>query len=520
MMVGLRDRFGKYASPSSWANTTFSTDPMIPSSTSDRHGPKDEMGYNHNSLRRRLVQSLNRRSSLSAWHSVVYHTIRDSNQEQRPSIVQKSIKSLSSSLKDRFSSDTSADSETQDQPRSVIRKSFSSISSSLRGLRTSVDSRLSQNAEGCSRATKLARSVSTRPSCRSFGCSTDASSGDDSVPRLPDLEDMVINTKPEKTSVEAQSPSTLFSMGIFDSLDRPLAANIHGLDQAPNECNEPTVRQSTPNVVRFPIRVKRPDQAFSKTSDTPAAPQETCLRATSGLGAPDCPEQTKDIAKNALETSKKEGERQRLCKKVFVRVPDTDDHSKPWPKNKYPDLRAALIDLCIRFKPYYAPFAAYTSSNRTIQLFPSDFKPPVYLPLTSVSTMFTLKAALDNWDSTVFSRSLPQDERKSDDPTIIKRALSTVVESVLDPTPEHSSPHAPDLIDDETLDESLEDRTLDMDEGFDDGMLDPDPSFVVGHGPFPKSSRTLLNAQLEWSDETLLSENSDLTIASPLGFYP
>ncbi|OTA93070.1 hypothetical protein M434DRAFT_386337 [Hypoxylon sp. CO27-5] len=312
-------------------------------------------------------------------------------------------------------------------------------------------------------------------------------------------------------------------MGIFDSLDRPLAANIHvtfdlivELDPAPNDCNEPTVRQSTPNVVRFPIRVKRPDQAVSKTNATPAAPQETCPRAASGLGTPDCPEQTKDIAKNALETSKKEGERQRLCKKVFVRVPDTDDHSKPWPKNKYPDLRAALIDLCTRFKPYYAPFAAYTSSNRTIQLFPSDFKPPIYLPLTSVSTMFTLKAALDNWDSTVFSRSLPQDERKSDDPTITKRALSTVVESALDSTPKHSSLHVPDLSDDETLDESLEDKTLDMDEGFDDDMLDPDPSFLVGHGPFPKPSRTLL----EWSDETLLSENSDLTIASPLGFYP
>ncbi|KAI0146034.1 hypothetical protein F4776DRAFT_674677 [Hypoxylon sp. NC0597] len=517
-MVGLRDRFGKYASPSSWANTTFSTDPMVPSSTSDEHGLIDDMGCNRSSLRQRLVQSLNRRGSLSAWHSVVYHTIRDGNQEQRPSVIRKSIRSLSSSLKDRFSSDTSADNETQSRPRSVIRKSFSSMSSSLRGLRTSIDSRLSQDAGGSSRPTRLSRSASTRPSCHNFGCSTDVSSGDDAVPRLPDLEDMVVNKKSEKTSAEVQSPNTLFSMGIFDSLDRPLAADMHaGLDQAPKECNEPTVRQSTPNVVRFPIRVKRPDQAVSKINATLGAPQGSCLRAVSDSGSADCPEQTKDIAKNALETSKEE-KRQRPHKKVFVRVPDTDDHSKPWPKNKYPDLRAALTDLCTRFKPYYAPFAAYTSSNRTIQLFPSDFKPPARL-FTSDSIMFTLQAALDNWDSTVFSCSLSQDERKEEDSTITERALSTVAESVLDSMPEHSSLHASGLSG-RILGAGFDNETLDMDEGFDDDMLDPDPSFIVQHRPFPKPKRTLLNSQLEWSDETLLSEDDDLTIASSLGFYP
>ncbi|KAI1417717.1 hypothetical protein F5Y13DRAFT_151676 [Hypoxylon sp. FL1857] len=203
---------------------------------------------------------------------------------------------------------------------------------------------------------------------------------------------------------------------------------------------------------------------------------------------------------------KEEEEHQRLGNRVYVMVPDKNDHSKPWPKNKYPDLKTALTDLCIRFKPYYAPFAAYINFTCTIQLFPPNFKPPTHFPPISGSTMFTLQNALDNWDSTLFSRSLLQDEEETED--------SINVESTLSMTAESGSTHAWSSLNVTELGDE------DLDEGVDDDdTLDSDDALSIAKDRlFPELDRPLSASELEWSDETLIDDDDNLTIPSPLGF--
>ncbi|KAI0841649.1 hypothetical protein F5Y06DRAFT_307630 [Hypoxylon sp. FL0890] len=465
-MGGFRERIGKYASPSPKANTTFLTDPKNTLLTSNPHGLIDERGCNRNSLRQRFVQSLNRKRSLPAWHSIEYDLVDAASQKQQPLSIRKSISSFSSSLRGRFSSDASADSETQDRRQSVIRKSFGSVSSSLRGIRSSMDSRLSRDRGRQTVAILF---------------------GDESVPRSPDLEDVVAAMKLEK-SAEVQSPSTLCSASTFDNLDR--ASTINRPGETTTDHNDPTDRQRTPNAVRFPIRVKRPELVDSETNVPPGTAQNSRLKA--------------------------EEERQRRAKIVYVFVPDQDDHSKPWPKKKYPDLRTALTDLCTRFKPYYAPFAAYTILTRTIQLFPPNFRPPTHLPLILGSTMFTLQEALDNWVSTLFSRSLSPDEEEAEDSTNTERTFSTVAECGLS-TMQEDAPLPASDIDDETLDDTLNDDLIDSDEGFDHDRLYSDAPFIAEKMQLSIPSRTLFTSPLNWSVETLDTKIGDMTIDSSMG---
>ncbi|KAI2466997.1 hypothetical protein F4781DRAFT_433858 [Annulohypoxylon bovei var. microspora] len=546
-MVSLRERMGKHYTPYPRTNVSdmgFYADPAISMSISDRRGLMEEIGNSRSSLRQRFIQSLNRKRSLPTWQSIEYGTVRDKNQEQRPSLIRKSISSLSSSLRDRFSLDAS----TEDENRpSVIRKSFGSMSSSFRGLRTSMGSRPSQDEEyhaaklpycELSKSVGYAGGNSYRSNYHGLEQSSSASSGDNSVPRLPGLDEMIAKAKAERTSSDDQSPNSLFSMSIFDSLDRPIAVDYH--DKSMTEYIEPAAEKSIPIIGRLPIRLKCPNPTLSKRIARSKAIQHTQPQIPSedDSGYSSCSGKTKDNASDAPGTSKvpvawldfilemsiatrsevaqaripietEEERYRRLSKRVYVFVPDENDHGKPWPKKAYPDLKIALTAICTRFKPFYAPFAAYTNLTRTVQLFPADFKLPRNFSLIPGSIMFTMQEALDNWESTLFSRSLSVVDEETEDQETTEVTLDTVAGSESDRTCEISP--SPSNFSSEDLDDIIDYSMLEP---------SPSPSIIVETNPLEQPNQLMENSQMSWSDESLSTDDYDMTIASRMGFMP
>ncbi|KAI1213110.1 uncharacterized protein F4807DRAFT_471587 [Annulohypoxylon truncatum] len=544
-MIGLRERTGNRTTPSTKANVSdmgFFADPAALTSISDRHGLIDEMRNGRNSLRQRFIQSLNRKRSFPAWQpaqSVEYGTTRDDNQEKQTSLIRKSISSLSSSLRDSFSLDSSA--EDENRP-SVIRKSFGSMSSSLRGLRTSLGSRPSQDQENdseklpyCdfSRSIGYASGISGRSNRRGFGRSSNASSGDNSIPQLPGLDEMIAKARAERLSSDDQSPNSLFSMSIFDGLDRPIAT-----DYPDKEYTEPATEQPPPILGRFPIRLKCPNPTLSKRIARSKAEQRIQPRVPSDdSGYSSGSDKTKDNASNTPGTSKvpvtwldsilemtvatRDGVRQvripteteeerytRLSKKVYVFVPDETDHAKPWPKKTYPDLKTALVAICTRYKPFYAPFAAYTNLTRTVQLFPADFKLPRNTSVIPGSIMFTMQEALDNWESTLFCRSLSVVEEETEDQGTIEMTFDTGAEFGSEGTCEISPPPSYNISNHES------DETLDY------SMLEPSPesSILIETNPLKNPNQLMEDSQTSWTDQSMSTEDYDMTIASRMGF--
>ncbi|KAI1104652.1 hypothetical protein F4804DRAFT_179325 [Jackrogersella minutella] len=560
-MVGLRDRFGKYTTPSyPGANAPdmgFFADPTVSLPIGERHGMIDDLGGNRNSLRKRFIQSLSRKKSFPSWQPIDYSTVHDKSQEQRPSLIRKSISSFSSSLRDRFSLDASTEDEDQNGRHSVIRKSFGSMSSSLRGLRTSMGSRPSTDEEPLSAKipycdfsrTIGSVGISSRQNYRDFrrGHLSDASSGGDSVPRLPGLDEMIAKARAEKASIDDQSPNSLFSMSIFDGLDHPTTADCHGKGVV--EHHEPAARQPGPIQGRLPIRIKRNDLTTSKRTTKAKAIQNSRPRNISDSGYSGCSSPTKDGVESVFETWRvpvqwrdtiletsilmrsevhvpapsfetEEEEAQRLSKRVHVIVPDESDHSKPWPKQVYADLRAAVEDVCDRFKPFYAPFAAYTSSNRTVQLFPPDFKLPGDFGFIPGSTMFTLQEALDNWESTIFARSLSEgaDEAERSEDSIVTEITWGTSEKTTesDRTQANSPLHVYDL--------DSSDMDLDLDENFtDSSTLAPEPFILDENDILRQPDEFMQDSLMSWADTSFSSDDiddDDMTIATRMGFIP
>lgn len=139
--------------------------------------------------------------------------------------------------------------------------------------------------------------------------------------------------------------------------------------------------------------------AFRRRQNTPATSRlptqwlDSVLESSISVRDNICPAQRRVFASEA------EAERlQKLDKRVRVLVPDENDNSKPWPKTSYPDLQIALTDLYARFKPYYAPFAAYTGVNRTVQLFPPDFVLPEGARFSD-TIIFNIEEVLRNWNT-------------------------------------------------------------------------------------------------------------------------
>ncbi|KAI2630826.1 hypothetical protein GGR54DRAFT_648372 [Hypoxylon sp. NC1633] len=508
----------------------------------DRHGPADETKVGEKSLRRRLIRSLNRRRSFPAWQPVEFRSALNDTPEEQPSFIRKSLSSVSSSLKSHLLSDSPADSEAQSQSSSVIRKSLSSMSSSVRGIRSSMSSRLSRDTERRSATVHYGNlpeaefmghfSIHSRR--RTAGQASNISCRRDSIPQLPDLEEMMAHIKKEKTSTDDQSRNSLFSMSIFDCFDNPTAVNWEDKDEG--ECDEPTERQPTPIVGRLPIRLKRPDARASRGESSSNTARGIHLRTSVDSGCSGCSNEIdsnlagvtsttklpKEWLERILETSidvrndtcevhvsvpQNETDEERLRRLgmvVYVFVPDDDNPKMPWPKISYPDLKAALVDLCTRFKPYYAPFAAYTGLTRTIQLFSPDFKIDDHESLSPGVTIFNIQEALDNWDAPTSLLSIIEEDRETEEQTISDRTFTTITEPPSEGPQEYVPLHTYDL------------GVVSMDEDRYDDMVESDTSCCDENRPPKQSNHVMMISELGKSYETL-STDDDMAVTSQIG---
>ncbi|KAI0115212.1 hypothetical protein F4814DRAFT_418658 [Daldinia grandis] len=534
-MASLRERLHQRATARpevDMKDLEYLTDPQAPSPTKDRYDMREKSkAKKYYSLRRRFVLSLDRKRVLPIWRHIEHSTACEEAQEPQPSLIRKSIKSFSSSLRDRLSSDTSTKSEGQSRRSSVIRKSISSMSSSLRGIRSSISSRPSQDGSteyhtGPENTGTLVNvhGISRR---NSLGHISSTSFGQDSAPRLPDLETMVANIKVRGKFTGDRSPNTAFNMSIFDGLDgsytAPYTANSNNRATAGQK--EPTTRRPSPTAERFPVRIKRPDLTVVERPAGPRVNQENLLTTASSQGPADYPEQINADLNRApknqkvpthridriLETSitmREQGcqlykpipdyklrERLRhLESRVYVFVPNESDRSKPWPRKRYSDLESALKDLCARFKPYYASFAAFTPEARTIQLFPPNFRMPNGMGLMPGTIIFSIQEAMDNW-YVGSPMDGPSEEEKE-----IKGSMTTQTTQT-----DSSIATEPDIY---AMQEDKRPYVYDTDKAsLNDGIREPG---VLALGEYKLGS----------SEESLVTDDYDMTIASKMGFIP
>lgn len=246
-MVSFRGKIGNYALAYPKADAPGLedfTESAASSSDENRHFPGDESKGNKSSLRHRFKQTLNVRKSCSALRPTEYDTAYDNAQSHQGSVIRKSFSSLSSSLRQRFSSDETSSSENQSRQASVIRKSFGSMSSSLRGIR-SMGSRSSQDKErrpattrcrSFYEAAELVGSPIVHPDHLGFDSACNVvtwDDWDDSVPQLPELDDIITCGWTEDMIPEDVPPNTLANLSIFGRLDDPLTTAWNGKEYIP-----------------------------------------------------------------------------------------------------------------------------------------------------------------------------------------------------------------------------------------------------------------------------------------------
>ncbi|KAI1769074.1 hypothetical protein GGR53DRAFT_277750 [Hypoxylon sp. FL1150] len=379
-------------------------------SDSDYYSSKlnDPSPIKNGSVRQRLMKSLSHTRSFPTWDQT--QSSQGSSEVARKeniSMLRRSLSSISSSLRRRLSSSGyPAGDETSDRRPSVIRKSFGSMSSSLRGIRSSMSSRRSQDIE--ERATgdhyhtisgALGRSSSRK--YNSFGrLSSDPYH--DSVPRLPALDEMIAKAQADKATPIIQSPNSL--MGMFDTFDGPIGQSWHA---------------------SLPIRLKDPTRLFVDCNGEAKALSEAVREA---VRTPECPSdastQTTDDQRGLrsskvpvgwidriLETSAPTRDRvvptgsslappvpSASGQRVNVNVPDEKDHSKPWPRRSYRDMKSALAAVCGRLRPFYAPFAAYSDRTHTLHLFPPAFGAHHRPDSIPHLIFFNMQEILDTWN--------------------------------------------------------------------------------------------------------------------------
>ncbi|KAI1484043.1 hypothetical protein F4774DRAFT_423533, partial [Daldinia eschscholtzii] len=454
--------------------------------------------------------------------------IDSDTQDHHSSFIRKGINSFSS-LRDRFSSDTSTESDIQSHRPSVIRKSISSMSSSLRGIRSSLSSRPSRDGSTqyytSADNTVMLSNFSGRPRRNSSDHLSNTSSGKSSVPRLPNLDTIVMNARAGERFTKNRSPNTLFSMSIFDRLDGTFTTNPD--DDVEVEKDEPITRQPSPHVGRFPVRIKRPDSTATEKLPEPRTSQNNLLTNTNDQdpvdwlalgnvsldGAPEATRVPMQWIDRILETSVTMRDQvfrplqtisddeikerlRRLDTRVYVFVPDTNDNNKPWPRKHYPDLETALKDLCTRFKPYYASFAAFTPETRNIQLFPPNFILPENRCLIPGTIIFNIQDALDNWYAGSPIDGPCEEGDDTNDSTTMEIDLSLLTE------PEIYT------IGEDPISGVYDTDSMKMGGSFyDDDVREPEMAAFAQHG-------------LGSSEESLLTDDYDMTIASKMGFVP
>ncbi|KAI1799519.1 hypothetical protein F4811DRAFT_568149 [Daldinia bambusicola] len=531
-MASLRERFLKFATAAhpiaDAEDLGYLTDPKIPFPSKDRLHITEKLKLKQSSLRRRFARSLDRRRSFPGWQPIEHDAADSDIQEHHPTFIRKGINSFSS-LRDRFSSDISTESDVPSHRPSVIRKSISSMSSSLRGIRTSISSRPSRDGstqyQTSAENTGVLSNFSNCPRRNNLDhIPSNTSSAKSSVPRLPDLDTMVANSQVRERYTQNRSPNTLFSMSIFDSLDGPFITNRNGNSEAEKDGLKP--RSSPPNAGRFPVRIKRTDSTTTEKMEEPrvslslstiASDQELSDWEAYGIHNPTWePEATKvpvdwidyiletsvtarDQALESRKSTSDDENKEKLRRKettVYVSVPDKNDNTKPWPRNRYPDLETALKDLCARFKPYYASVAAFTPETRKIQLFPSNFNIPVNRCLIPGTVIFNVQDAMDNWYAGSPIDGACGHEHGMDDATTTEADLSSLNSPEVYMINEYEAPRA---YDSDSMNVALSIN--------DNNIREPKPPVFAA----PKLGN---------SEESLMTDDYDMAIASRMGYVP
>ncbi|KAI5868154.1 hypothetical protein GGS23DRAFT_591949 [Durotheca rogersii] len=388
-------------------------------------------------LRQRLAQSLSRRlPHLAARESGAAHLETGELPQSR---LRKSISSISSSVKNRFSANRPRCRESEDQDSRLweISKKIGYVSSSLRGIRSSVDARLSPSRSRryatvqCCRSSRAGGNGLGRRRCNSFGQIFELPDDDGSIPKLPRLEDMAVDAgKNTGIPVKDRSPDRQFDMGIFDGFHATFSVNTP--EQVGGGADEQMADQSVTTVENSPAGRKglelegcreketirawasggnpapsrdsgcfgcldEVDKDTAHATDTSKVPVEwldTILETSLSMRSA-----VSQLAKTAVSPGAEERGRP-SAETVCVFVPETRDTQRPWSKLCYPNFKAAVTDLCGRFHPYFAPFAAYIRQTRAIVLFPMGSVVPTYDYGPDI-IIFPLQDTMEGWKSQV-----------------------------------------------------------------------------------------------------------------------
>ncbi|KAI1771281.1 hypothetical protein F4818DRAFT_209261 [Hypoxylon cercidicola] len=381
--------------------------------------PNSPSSSKRGSIRQRFMRGLSHKKSIPAWQPAQDAKENDGARKENMSFIRKSIGSISSSLRGRRSSEHSIGGEGR-RP-SVIRRSFGSVSSSLRGIRSSISSQRSQDTEERAAPVRyhtlsgaLGRVHSRK--YNSFGLLSCDSPKHDSVPKLPALEEMIANARAEKTTLRVQSPNSL--LGMFDALDGPFDKNWHGAlsirlkypGRLPLSSDTDTEAEA---VAAIRSRVASAPGCCSNASDqttiTPRKPPTSKVPAQWLDHILETSAATRDGVVQTISPPQRP-EANEWNPRVTVNVPDNTDHSKPWPKRTYPDLKSALHHVCTRLKPFYAPFAAYTDRTHALQLFPSEFSSQYITDNIPHTIFFDMQEILDEWNTLPDPNAPPYDE--------------------------------------------------------------------------------------------------------------
>ncbi|KAI1467092.1 uncharacterized protein F4812DRAFT_431161 [Daldinia caldariorum] len=189
-------------------------------------------------------------------------------------------------------------------------------------------------------------------------------------------------------------------------------------------------------------------------------------------------------------------ERLRKETAVYVFVPDKNDNNKPWPRKRYLDLETALRDLCARFKPHYSSVAAFTPETRKIQLFPPTFGMPENRCLIPGTIFFDIQDAVDNWYAKSPMEAPCGEENGTEAATATTEDLSSLNQPEIDLMNGYGEILS---YDSDSMDVALSISDCDL----------PEPKM-------PGFAASKLGS----SEESLMTDDYDMDIASRLGFIP
>ncbi|KAI1335169.1 hypothetical protein F5Y15DRAFT_428472 [Xylariaceae sp. FL0016] len=302
----------------------------------------------------------------------------------------------------------------------------------------------------------------------SLGETRKSSTTDEEIPRLPNLEEMMLELRPlgGATAAEGHHPDTFKDAGLFD-----------GLDAAPfnnNTADKPVMKIANigdtvvcpHNVIsgRLPIRLKRPERLEQldlqppanvggkiedkargiEFSEQPAGSDERSLLKSSDTQTPGVDSRAVE-ALHLLPTSKvpchwiehiletsiewRTPSSSRVDYKVQVFV--HEGRESPNLLHTYPDLRSALQDICDRLLLWYSSTAAINKCGDAVFLYQLGLEVPKNRMDSFGHVLFDLKDALRYWVDPPSKVSDESEQNRNEDcfsETSIVRSLLTLTE--------------------------------------------------------------------------------------------